>query len=369
MGTGKNDSVENTGQASRVMYHTMKLGGSGAMTFLLFSFLFYFVWSCDDKNSNIIGPYKVIPKLNYYQPKVECIKAVEDQIREKVNVRNLNITCDSGFILSTCYLKDIIKLANNLRIDYLKRYRNPQEKYSFYDSYKFGFNENEIDTTTKIDYCVYDRIYFDISDKIFQIHKVSKSVMHPDLEIYPFFYNEFTICYCRRNEICNDTKRGIVDTVNFDSSDVFIFIDKVNKLKLCFKPESSGRGYSDPNPLLHPGVYILDDSFYPICLMSFSYGDLSTEGCEHGYIPLVLFRIDYFENARYVKGYTQLNYSRLNKGMLFYKNLKYKTLADFINVMKRNMKLLFVKDNINNDDLVRFWKQSCFPPTPEWCDK
>ena len=65
------------------MFKAISESGKGVMAFLLFSFLFYFIWSCDDKNSNIIGPYKVIPKLNYYQPKVECIEVVSESTEGK----------------------------------------------------------------------------------------------------------------------------------------------------------------------------------------------------------------------------------------------------------------------------------------------
>lgn len=324
-------------------------------------------YSCDNDNSNIIGPYKVHNKLHYYQPKVECIKPPRDSFQEKDYLSNLSVPCKRSFDLSSCKVKDIIELANGLRTEYVSKSKNTKKIHSFLDTDRFDFFTNSISKKSDINYCVYDRIYFDKSDEIYKIHKVSKSVMHPDLEIYPFFYNEFTICYCRGNVTCNDTKRGYIGNMNYDAANCFLFFDKVNNLILCFGPECSGRGYWNPNPIFHSRIYILDNTLYPICLMSFDYGDLYGE-CETGYIPLSLYRLDYFKNTRYVDKYTELNYSKLNKGMLLYNNLRYKTLVEFINIMKKNMNVLYLKENMNWVYSIHSWNQSCFPPTPEWCE-
>jgi hypothetical protein len=322
------------------------------------------------KNSIVMDKSK--DDFYYFKNKTNCIEPVDDSLPSQSKIKTLNIASKKldAKPLNIISIKELIEIANSIRIEYVKKLGNYYNVHSYINVSAFDYFDNSINHNDEIDFCKFIRVFLDKNNEVYFIRTYSNNMEYPRLLIYPFFYNEFTYGYCYEGSSYYDVVGKKIVTQDDAADNNFIFIDKVNKLRLCFGVESSGHGYSNSNPIYWPRLFVLDANLYPVYYIRFRFFSLEKSGIDIENI----FKIDYYTGTKYVKKYHELDFSGLGKNIIYNDTAKYQSIVDFVKLLiEKGNNLPDAKNGYDGrsigyseKDYPISFDTLFFPPVPEW---
>lgn len=332
-----------------------------------------FFYSCDNINSGNKTKSINSKELNsnenksdttiYFKSETNCMEQFDSNCnKSNIKVKDLKRQHLIGLNYYNLSLKDLIEFSGKLRIDYVKKSNNERVYNKYIDLQSYNLYDETLISQEVNNFCNYHRVYFNNDNEIGFIKLFSNNIEKPSLKLYPFFFKNYNYIFCKEYFYKNFEKTNkdiIYSSENADS--YFIFIDKINKIKLCFGVEYSKIGYSNPNPIFWPNLFILDDNLYPIYYIGFRFDDRAK-----GAIDIEnLYKLIYLRNTKYVKKYQELDFSSLNKTIIYSDSTKYQELVGFVKLLLEKGADLPNKKNGDENYRITF-DTRFFPPVPEW---
>jgi len=310
--------------------------------------------SCENKSDSTI----------YFKSETNCMEQFDSNCKKSnLKAKDLKREHRIGVNYHNLRLKDLIEFSGKLRIDYVKK-SNSEKVYNRYiDLQSYNLYDETLISEEVNDFCNFHRVYFNNNNEIGFIKLFSNNIDKPSLKLFPFFFKEYTFCFCGNinYSFYDRPTKKITKGYQEEVDDNFVFIDKTNKIRLCFGLEYSKVGHLYPKPVLWPRLYILDENFYPIYYIWFRFDDRAKGaiGIEN------LYKLIYLKNTKYVRKYQELDFSSLNKTIIYSDSTKYQDLVAFVkSLLEKGANLPNKKTS--DEDYPISYDTRFFPPVPEW---